>query len=47
MEKEYLQRLIRRTSGDLDKAAEIAGVHRKSVERLLRKHGLKVHEIVR
>ncbi len=47
MEKEYLARLIRRTGGDLDRAAEIAGVHRKSVERLLRKHGLKVHEIVR
>jgi len=47
MEKEYLMRLIRRTSGDLDRAAEIAGVHRKSVERLLRKHGLKVHEICR
>jgi len=47
MEKEYLMRLIRRTSGDLDRAAAIAGVHRKSVERLLRKHGLKVHEICR
>ncbi len=45
MEKEYLQRLIRRVGGDLDRAAEIAGVHRKSVERLLRKHGLRVQDI--
>jgi DNA-binding NtrC family response regulator len=47
MEREYLIRLIRRTQGDLERAAEIAGVHRKSVERLLRKHGLKVQQIVK
>lgn len=47
MEKEYLTRLIRRTGGDLDKASEIAGVHRKSVERLLRKHGLKINQLVK
>ncbi len=46
MEREYLIRLIRRTQGDLDRASEIAGVHRKSVERLLRKHGLKVNELI-
>jgi DNA-binding NtrC family response regulator len=47
MEKEYLIRLIRRTQGDLDRASEIAGVHRKSVERLLRKHNLKINELIR
>ncbi|MCZ7682168.1 MAG: hypothetical protein M5U28_26605 [Sandaracinaceae bacterium] len=41
MEREYLVRLVRRSGGDLDKAAEAAGIHRKSLERLLRQHGLK------
>jgi DNA-binding NtrC family response regulator len=47
MEKEYLVRLIRRVNGDLDKAADIAGVHRKSVERLLRKHGIKINQLIK
>jgi DNA-binding NtrC family response regulator len=47
MEREYLVRLIRKTQGDLDKAADIAGVHRKSVERLLRKHGLRVNQVIK
>jgi DNA-binding NtrC family response regulator len=47
MEREYLIRLIRRTEGDLDRAADVAGVHRKSVERLLRKHGLRVDSIIK
>jgi DNA-binding NtrC family response regulator len=47
MEREYLIRLIRRTGGDLERASQIAGVHRKSVERLLRKHGLKVGELTK
>ena len=41
MEREYLVRIVRRCNGDLDKAAEEAGIHRKSLERLLRQHGLK------
>ncbi len=41
MEREYLVRLVRRSGGDLDKAAEAAGIHRKSLERLLRQHGLR------
>ncbi len=41
MEREYLVRIIKRCGGDLDKAAEEAGIHRKSLERLLRQHGLK------
>jgi len=41
MEREYLMRIVKRCGGDLDKAAEEAGIHRKSLERLLRQHGLK------
>ena len=44
MEREYLVRVIRRCGGDLDKAAEEAGIHRKSLERLLRQHGLKAND---
>ena len=40
-EREYLEDLLRATDGDLDEAARIAEVHRKSLERLLREHGLK------
>jgi DNA-binding NtrC family response regulator len=42
-EREYLEDLIRSTDGDLDEAAAIAEVHRKSLERLLREHGIKRH----
>jgi transcriptional regulator with GAF, ATPase, and Fis domain len=40
-EREYLARLIRDTGGDLDEAARIAQVHRKSLERLLRRYKLR------
>jgi DNA-binding NtrC family response regulator len=40
-EREYLEDLIRSVDGDLDQAAEIAELHRKSLERLLREHGIK------
>jgi DNA-binding NtrC family response regulator len=40
-ERQYLAELLRATDGDLDRAAEIAEVHRKSFERLLRKHNLR------
>src|SRR5690606_31333568 len=33
MEREYLVRVLRRCGGDLDKATEEAGLHRKSFER--------------
>ncbi len=45
MEREYLVRLMRRCNGDLDRAALDAGVHRKSLERLLRQHGLKASDL--
>jgi DNA-binding NtrC family response regulator len=40
-EREYLEDLLRSTDGDLDAASEIAEVHRKSLERLLREHGIR------
>ena len=40
-EREYLEDLVRATDWDLDQAAEIADVHRKSLERLLREHRIK------
>jgi DNA-binding NtrC family response regulator len=40
MERDYLLRLIGRYGADLDSAATHAGVHRKSLERLIRQHGL-------
>ncbi len=36
-EKEYWSRLLERTAGNVSKAARIAGVHRKSVEYILKK----------
>jgi DNA-binding NtrC family response regulator len=40
-EREYLVDLLRVTDGDLDEAARIAQVHRKSLERLIRQHKLR------
>ncbi len=39
-EKAYWKRLLERTDGNVSKAARIAGVHRKSVEYILKKHGV-------
>ena len=35
-DRAYLEDVLRRTEGDLDRAAEIADVHRKTLERMLR-----------
>jgi DNA-binding NtrC family response regulator len=40
-EREYLEEILGATERDLDEAARIADVHRKSLERLIRKHGLR------
>jgi DNA-binding NtrC family response regulator len=40
-EREYLEDLLRVTDWDLDQAAAIAEVHRKSLERLLREHNIR------
>jgi DNA-binding NtrC family response regulator len=40
MERQYLEKLLDRCDGDLDRAAEIAGVHKKSLQRLMRMHNM-------
>jgi DNA-binding NtrC family response regulator len=40
-EREYLEDLVRATDWELDRAAQIADVHRKSLERLLREHRIR------
>jgi DNA-binding NtrC family response regulator len=40
-EREYLEDLVRVTDWDLEQAATIAEVHRKSLERLLREHNIR------
>ncbi len=40
-DKEYLADLLRATEGNPDEAARIAGIHRKSLERLIRRHKLR------
>ena len=40
-EREYLVDLLRATENDLDEASRVAQVHRKSLERLIRKHKLR------
>ncbi len=47
MEREYLIRLVQGCSGDLDRAAQEAGLHRKSLERLLRQRGIKAADLRR
>jgi DNA-binding NtrC family response regulator len=41
LEKEYIEQLIDRHGPDLDAAAEEAGLHRKSLLRLMRQHGVE------
>jgi hypothetical protein len=40
VERSYLAEVLLQTD-DLDEAAKVAGVHRKSLERLLRRHKLR------
>ena len=46
-EKSYWSTLLERTDGNVSKAARIAGVHRKSVEYILKKLEIKREDIVR
>ena len=46
-EKEFLSSLLRRSKGNISEAARQCGLHRKTVERLVREHGIDVHAIVR
>lgn len=45
LERAYLAEVVRRFNGDLEASAEHAAIHRKSFERLLRQHQLKVSEL--
>jgi len=39
-EKEYLNQVLRRCDGNISRAARESGLHRKSIERLVKKYGL-------
>ena len=41
LEREYLERLVARHGGPTDEAAQEAGLHRKSLLRLMREHGMR------
>ncbi len=44
-EREYLSALLRRCEGNISRAARESGLHRKSIERLLKKHGIAAREL--
>jgi DNA-binding NtrC family response regulator len=44
-ERSYWRELLRRTDGNVSEAARIAGVHRKSVEYILKKHDISREEL--
>ena len=44
-EREYLIDLLRRNDKNISKAAKEAEIDRKSISRLLKKHGIKLSEI--
>ena len=44
-EREYLDSLLKRCSGNVSQAARESGLHRKSIERLVKKHGLDVRAL--
>ncbi|NOY63848.1 MAG: sigma-54-dependent Fis family transcriptional regulator [Nitrospirae bacterium] len=39
-EKQYLQKLIKSVSGNISRAARVAGLNRRTIYRLMKKHGL-------
>jgi two-component system, NtrC family, response regulator HydG len=46
-EREYLTTLLKRCEGNISKAARESGLHRKSIERLLKKYGFDARELAR
>ena len=40
-ERQYLEDLLERADGNLTRAASVAGIDRKTVARMLKKHGMK------
>ena len=43
-ERDYLLDLLRRNDLNVSKAARSAGIHRQSLHRLLKKHGIRAHD---
>ena len=43
-EKTYLLGLLQKNDMNVSKAARVAGIHRQSLHRLLKKHGIKAHD---
>ena len=46
-EREYLSTLLKRCEGNISRAARESGLHRKSIERLLKKHQLDARDLGR
>ena len=46
-EREYLSTLLKRCEGNISRAARESGLHRKSIERLLKKYQLDARELAR
>jgi len=44
-ERDYLSALLKRCDGNISRAARESGLHRKSIERLLKKHELEAKEL--
>ncbi len=44
-ERDYLTALLQRCEGNISRAARESGLHRKSIERLLKKHEIVAHEL--
>jgi len=42
--KEYIQQVLRTTRGDLERAGEILGVTVTALRRMIKEHGLSLHE---
>lgn len=42
--KEYIQQVLRTTRGDLKRAGEILGVTTTALRRMIKEHGLSVHD---
>ena len=45
-EREYLIHLIKQCGGDMNQVSQIAGLHRKSIERLMRKYNIRLEDIL-
>jgi DNA-binding NtrC family response regulator len=44
-EREYITAILRRCDGNISRAARESGLHRKSIERLLKKYSLEARSL--